>query len=611
MNINNINNFISTNINFINQQEYMDELISMILIYTNSLTPNQNNYAITGNRALNKYLKNTISKNSWENQHTDWYILCSYTFYQNFINVLLHQINGIGGEYKEYILQYKTYLEGFVEIKLNNYKIYMEVWNDEHINSNKFEINIFNNLIYVSLEYYLMECLNLNENLQYYSIQNDIMSNNLNNFKQIKKDNFNFNSGYLINLQIDNLTDEYKNVLMDKCNQNNIEYISLFDINNNEILYFCKNVDDYEDIGKIPANSLLNNIKNAHINYKVDYIYNLHKLTRMVSKSRGMNIYLFGEYHITATNRCVNFGDINSVKLNIDQFLVNQIKYVSMFGKIIDLYIEMPYINKENQTKQQGNTYMQYFDDKIHNCLTVDKKDCKYKNLRAHYVDVRLGFVNHYSFNELLKIKQTLYNAKYWFTSLEKLEDVMTVMSELYKNIETFLNNWNNLPDSEKTKYKNKDSFINIITKELDEQMKINKQLENIKDVSLRNKIYDKTLNMLFIPVVNNIWYKYETEYNTNFFTYYVNYINYIKEKIVFYLNNINSNPNEVVDEINNFNNTVNSDFIDLTMYFMDIYTIARMFRDFNPKQTDDIWGNSISGKPKNINYICRKCTYR
>ena len=97
------------------------------------------------------------------------------------------------------------------------------------------------------------------------------------------------------------------------------------------------NFPKVEDI--VQSNEItLNNIKNAHINYKVDYIYNLHKLTRMVSKSRGMNIYLFGDYHTNKYN-CEHIDNTTSVPL----FILNQIKTSNDF---VDLFIETPLIEK-------------------------------------------------------------------------------------------------------------------------------------------------------------------------------------------------------------------------------------------------------------------------
>ena len=109
-----------------------------------------------------------------------------------------------------------------------------------------------------------------------------------------------------------------------------------------------------------------------------------------LGKGKERRIYFFGERHgISFENECFKHPGSTVTFPG----LVNSL-LVANPGKLFDLYVELPYrrndrifwadINLSQQTVING-----FRQPPFGSCLTFNKKDCPFPNLRVHYIDYR------------------------------------------------------------------------------------------------------------------------------------------------------------------------------------------------------------------------------
>ena len=104
-------------------------------------------------------------------------------------------------------------------------------------------------------------------------------------------------------------------------------------------------------------------------------------------------ITLFGEYHTLE-----NYEAYGSKIENLDfNGVIPFHSYVKMLllshpNKIYDLYTERPFINDKWYKEKLCylNFSMSLIDQQFENCFQLNKSRCEYKNLRAHYTDIRI-----------------------------------------------------------------------------------------------------------------------------------------------------------------------------------------------------------------------------
>lgn len=279
---------------------------------------------------------------------------------------------------------------------------------------------------------------------------------------------------------------------------------------------------------------------------QIGYLNNISSVSEHYSKHYNKHIYIFGEYH-GRKSKCINKKGETTV-----QFIIDNINYNK--NKLIDFYLELPYIDKsklkiERKDLSPGN--LKDFFKHYKNCFEVVKTNCKQKNVRFHYTDIRTT----YGYNKMPFLN-------YVFEYLEELEYMISVSARRDDyNIE---NKEYKSDIKEYEKLKTKKDFI---TYGLKSYSKILKNERNIKDPNVKLKLLqylDQSLSNVDIDLLT--W------------DYITNIIEYLKIIIK------NEEENESENESESFNNFIEKVFSPMVhnfrlyvSYLMDIYLIARI----------------------------------
>jgi hypothetical protein len=338
---------------------------------------------------------------------------------------------------------------------------------------------------------------------------------------------FNYNPKYL-----SNISDETKYILINKIN------------------YILSNYKNNNFIGYPGLSYIINNCINPSPYNNINYIYTIYKITNLYSTDYNMNIYLFGDYH-TKNYKCNNNVDIESVS----SFILNQIKTSNDF---VDLFIELPLIDKNTDRELiKYNTYISDLNINLYNCLYWDKYNCIYPHLRAHNIDVRSSEYIHEYF-KLFNLAYTLHiSFKTLYKNIDNTLDEK-IIKELKFNFRKYRNYYHSI--NKKNVFDNKESIINYFN-DVYNYTKIEKQLNNINDENLRFKIKNYFNNIL-----------------TNY-----NFSNILSDNIDNFIDSFKQiiNKDDLIKlYLYQFNNIM-STYITCSSYFMDFYTIARLFRTY------------------------------
>lgn len=315
---------------------------------------------------------------------------------------------------------------------------------------------------------------------------------------------------------------------------------------------FCKTYDiQYIDkLSKQGKKFLENYIKNNSFKFKGLerilnlYFYNsIHKpinncnnigpllsLSYHISTEYNKYIYIFGERHYSK-NKCKI-----QEKCNIYDFIINQITTVP---KMLDVFLETPYITKENKYITTENTgILEKFHNELKSCLDI-YKNCSYPNIRFHNTDIRR--INDQN-NFILNIFNTLINIDYGiYLNNNKSYLLMLLHDKLYNKQRKEYNN----------AIKTHDTLFEYILKKF-ERAKLEKQQE---------KIVNENIKYILLKYLQNNIKKIDLKYLN---------LKLIHEEVY-------KLPKTTSILLKNITMT----FIYLLDPFMDAYLFSRMFRSF------------------------------
>lgn len=286
---------------------------------------------------------------------------------------------------------------------------------------------------------------------------------------------------------------------------------------------------------------IIKNMLNPPVSRKWKFLYGADYCKFLENKKYGIKVLFLEDSH-TLEFKCSNSD--NSVSAN--DFIVEQIKTAQCF---VDVYLEIPYLNlKEDIGFSIKNTYMRNLHEDLEECFKWAKISCQYPHIRAHYVDLRASNfdsvmnTNFFKFCTIFKHYHYGINVDGVVYSWEKQKDTQ----DIFQNFQS----------------------LSAYMKKLIKHTKIQKQIDNISDISIRNnviKVIDKWINY---PSDSNIKLEYMTwDYM----------IKALKTKDNLKLESI---------------------FFSIWSYIgvlMDAYTIARMFREYQDVP------NKYSDSAKNI----------
>jgi hypothetical protein len=316
-----------------------------------------------------------------------------------------------------------------------------------------------------------------------------------------------------------------------------------------------------------PQSSLILN----HFDYSQKNFNNFQYIFGPVSLSLAYNskfdkvIYLFGDIH----EKIEESKDQKIIK--IDDFIAFYVKHTD---QIIDIFLEIyPRDKFEWPDSYIGDVVYKFKD-----CFMFRKNytECQYKLGRFHYIDIRqLAYKNKTSFlyllNDVLNIKLRLDKYKVDKQKLFTFYKEMTILTTKYKKyFETF------------------DALLENLFKEY-KQSKLEKQLENIEDKSIKTKLlkwfdnkvhyYDNEKN---ISELINIPSYYEKNIKHLLF-HEIELEDFEEDNKYMEVDNI-----EVLYEISKFTTIFLMKFVYLNSLFMDLFAIARIFRSF--RKNKGIW---------------------
>lgn len=319
--------------------------------------------------------------------------------------------------------------------------------------------------------------------------------------------------------------------------------------------------------GAVPASSNLVPIvlrpTPVRPSYRVNAVQGPFRLTQHYSKKYGKMIYIFGDIHIRTGHTCPpTFGKSmpvgNFIRLTMD----------ANPDKMIDVFLEMKLLSsKRDPTDFEPNPVRLYkgylFGDvrqQWEGCLSLHKELCAFRNLRMHYADPRSASVGslYGQFNRLwLELYELL---KPWDAKHMPIQDpaVHQKLRELTAEFQTYLKELEGLENAAGGPEK----FV----KSLVQQFKIDKQLVAVTDKSVRKAIEQEFLEMGWLNA-SKLWTS--SRFRDSLHTFLLQPQVWATMPV----------PHEwfmtLVPNITSFLNWFNS--------LMDVYLMARMFRQFTP----------------------------
>jgi hypothetical protein len=280
---------------------------------------------------------------------------------------------------------------------------------------------------------------------------------------------------------------------------------------------------------------ILNYMNNKYLYKKPNFIYGVHEIHLFSSEKYNMKLLVLGDSHKLDYNCPKNY--VNQ-QMSVVDFITQEIINSDSF---IDLYLELPYILKDIKTAPElVDSYIRRTQLKFDNCFTWSKTLCQYPHLRAHYTDLRYATGNKY-FQELIK-----YTARIYFNKIPQ------IMIKVYGY--DIVNN-----ESLEKIFETKETLIKYV-QGLIMESKIGKQIDNIKDPILREKVLEQI----------NIWI--ETPNDIDDIS--IDLIHWDNLKWSYIQEAINTNNIRMINNI----------YLSLTAYSgvtMDAYLLARMFRNY------------------------------
>ena len=244
-------------------------------------------------------------------------------------------------------------------------------------------------------------------------------------------------------------------------------------------------------------------------------------ISEWFSQKLKKHIYILSDTH----DRLYGCKAKNGKFINIDELLKMTIK--DNTDKLMDFYFEAVYRNKyDTKVYNYKDSFMSDAFKAFENCFEVSKTNCKYKNVRFHYVDIRGS------------------------------TDILLNIDNLQSQIKSIRQN----PESGYT-----NTYIKILAQYIMDELpelkilfveaKIMKQINNIRN----SLIYDGLYKFLLdegLPI-------------------YATLKSILSDILQFNANNMS------IAELEDFFSKCEQVMVNFTSYIMDCYTLARMFRSF------------------------------
>jgi hypothetical protein len=265
---------------------------------------------------------------------------------------------------------------------------------------------------------------------------------------------------------------------------------------------------------------------------KIDYTHGAH----VVKTYEGDNIkVLILEDTHTMDFKC------RAKSLAVHQFVIQQIDSTD---KLVDLYLEVPYISKNQKVQTIGASYMSAMQMSLYDCFRSDtKQHCSKDNLRAHYVDKRSS------------LPPTLHS-------------LLSVLREVHYGYDVSRKRVRALDQKELERiFTDNTSFIMTLANIFDGDLELQKQMDNLDD-DIDQAIYNWVHGMITKPL--------DIDYNA-----------LLWPKVKKVLDNIDRGMYVKSDF-----EPVYKHFVASTSILMDAYAAARMFRNYStaPSATNIIY---------------------
>jgi len=365
---------------------------------------------------------------------------------------------------------------------------------------------------------------------------------------------------------------EYKNDVVSKVSTPNfIIHYDIFGypkvivkIKNNDLTYYT--IDG--EVLTTGITSLRLSIPNYK--YKVDYIVGPLSFSHHISKQYNKNIYIFGDRHVYPKE--ISFPD-KKVE-GLDKFIERTIYFTP---KMIDLFLEVKYRveapkikdTSKWSTKDRRTGYLIRTVHKFHPCVVQPRKDCSYYNLRVHYTDKRfmdsLQIFHDILYSPLSYYERILNHIKVGQTYPKNFANIIGKLIENLKSItEEYLKD-TSVIDSGVFK------GIPKYWKRSIDKAKIEKQINHIKDLKLRDLILDYFANAkteMLAGRPNDIVFSIANRWNPD-------YSSLIRDLQALLDGTV------ITEEIRRNIYQRYYDIINVYSLFIDLYLIPRVFRTF------------------------------
>lgn len=112
----------------------------------------------------------------------------------------------------------------------------------------------------------------------------------------------------------------------------------------------------------------------------------------------GRKFYFFGDKHFSKEMNCESIVPcLKSKKSKNSQSCYDFVYFLDQIfqnaqrkNEYIDFFLETPFVLKNMRFSDIDTDYISSIEKKFRDCLRRDKKKCKYKNTRFHYIDFRI-----------------------------------------------------------------------------------------------------------------------------------------------------------------------------------------------------------------------------
>ena len=162
---------------------------------------------------------------------------------------------------------------------------------------------------------------------------------------------------------------------------------------------------------------------------KVEFICGARILSLYQNRRMNMKVLIIGENHTDLVN-----SKASKTALEVDQYL--RLLFHSQPSTQFDLFVETHWRTSwDTDVWSYPDSSLGKVDRTFENCLSFTKANCEFKNLRAHYVDVRSGKVADYN-NEIVSPfydnpPVVTSNENFWYT--DKLVKALTRWRQFLK----------------------------------------------------------------------------------------------------------------------------------------------------------------------------------